>query len=348
MIDSNLYRDFLLSHIPGARRAGGNKEVLIRCRYCPDSKDMKQAHMYLSIPQGKDEVPYYYCQKCRAKGIVTYKKLMEWGIYDDTIAIELISHMKGISINPYNSKYFDREVYILYNNYITQDSLSEKKLRYLNNRLGLNLTFKDCMDMKIALNLNDVLKSNRIEKFTRSDAIINQLDANFLGFISLDNAFINMRRLCKEGKLYSSIDKRYINYSIFGKFDNSERFYTIPKNIDLSINRRIALHIAEGPMDILSVYYNLRGQSDDIYTCIGGNNYKGILRKFILGMRLPYLELHFYPDNDKFGSNYVMMDLMEFCRPFNYPIYVHRNVMPEEKDFGVSLNKIEERIERLM
>ena len=156
MIDSNLYRDFLLSHIPGARRAGGNKEVLIRCRYCPDSKDMKQAHMYLSIPQGKDEVPYYYCQKCRAKGIVTYKKLMEWGIYDDTIAIELISHMKGISINPYNSKYFDREVYILYNNYITQDSLSEKKLRYLNNRLGLNLTFKDCMDMKIALNLNDV------------------------------------------------------------------------------------------------------------------------------------------------------------------------------------------------
>ena len=63
MIDPNLYREFLLSHIPGAKPASGNKEVVIRCRYCPDSRDMKKAHMYLNIPYNKDDVPYYSIHK---------------------------------------------------------------------------------------------------------------------------------------------------------------------------------------------------------------------------------------------------------------------------------------------
>lgn len=148
--------------------------------------------------------------------------------------------------------------------------------------------------------------------------------------------------------LYKTVDKRYINYSLYGKVDNTERFYTIPCNIDLSMPRIIPLHIAEGPFDILSIYLNLRNRADGIYTSIAGSNYKGIIRHFITTMRLPYLEIHLYPDNDKYGSNYVMNDIMNYIKIFNFPVYVHRNVYYKEKDFGVSRDRIDEKINRIL
>ena len=42
-----------------------------------------------------------------------------------------------------------------------------------------------------------------------------------------------MRRLCSEGKVYKTVDKRYVNYNIFNTMDNSMRFYLIPVSIDL-------------------------------------------------------------------------------------------------------------------
>ena len=100
------------------------------------------------------------------------------------------------------------------------------------------------------------------------------------------NSFVNLRRVVPEGTIYKSIDKRYVNYNIFGKYDNVERFYTIPTIIDLNNPHPIKLHIAEGPFDILSIYLNLRKQEPGIYTCIAGSNYIGILRHFILTMKL--------------------------------------------------------------
>lgn len=349
MLNREKYRDYLLSNIPRSKSASGGREIQCRCFYCPDSDDPRSAgHFYIGIPNGTNDLSKYYCQKCRTKGFVSHKKLIEWNIYDDTIAIDLINHNKDIKLNPKNIKYMDRDVYYLQNNFVTQDDLSAIKLRHINNRLGLNLTYQEVLDKKIVLNLNDLLKSNRVEGLTRNINIVNEIDQNFLGFISLDNAFVNMRRLCGPGKVYQSIDKRYINYSIFNKFDNSERFYTIPKNIYLGQPRRIQLHIAEGPFDILSIYYNLRNQSDDIYTCIAGNNYKGIIRHFLVTMKLPYIELHLYPDNDKFGSSYVMKDIADYCKGLQIPIYIHRNVNPKEKDFGISIDKIQEQIQRIL
>lgn len=340
MLDAEDYRQFLLSRIPGSKKASGGKEVVCKCFYCSETS----GHMYISIPNG-DKPSQFYCQKCRSRGWVTHKKLLEWGIYDDKMAIELINHNK---MSSKSSKKFDsREVYTIFNDYIKPDDLSGAKLRYINNRLGLELTYQDLIQNKIVLNINDVISRNGL-KLTRNFNIVNDLDQSFIGFISLDNAFCNMRRLVQPGRVYPSVDKRYVNYALYDKIDNTERFYTVPKNIDLSQQRRIQLHIAEGPFDILSIYYNLRGQSDDIYTCISGNNYKGIIRHFITLMRLPYIEIHLYPDNDKFGSNAVMKDIAEYLKPMQIPMFVHRNVKPGQKDFGTSLSNIEERVSKIL
>ena len=171
-----------------------------------------------------------------------------------------------------------------------------------------------------------------------------QLNNNFLGFISIDNSFVNMRRLCDEGKVIDTIDKRYVNYKIYDKFDTSNRFYTIPTKIDLCSPERLKIHIAEGPFDILSIYTNLRNREPGIYTSIAGSNYLGITFYMLNTFKIPYFELHYYPDNDESGSNEVMNKIVRYIKPFNCPIFIHRNIYPGEKDFGVPMSRITERI----
>lgn len=343
-MDIKKYKEFLLSAIPTAKPASGGTFINCRCFNCPDSSNPKSKHFYIAIPQTEDEPSWYYCHKCHCSGLVTHKTLIEWGIYDENIAINLTDYNKKCSTKSKNSKYYDRSVYNLFNSKTIDNNISRIKLNYINNRLGYNFTYEELRKLKIVLNLNDILRQNNITKLTRDINIVNQLDINFLGFISIDNAFLNMRKLCDDGKVYQSIDKRYINYKIFDKFDTSERFYTIPTEIDLNIPERLKIHIAEGPFDILSIYKNLRHEERGIYTSVAGSNYSGLALYFLQMFKLPYVEFHFYPDNDKYGSNDAMNRVANILRPIQAPIYIHRNLYPGEKDFGVSLSNIKESI----
>lgn len=347
-MDIGIYVKFLLSHIPTASPASGGKVINCRCFECPDSKDPRSKHFYISIPQNPNEPSLYYCHKCHCSGVVTYKKLIEWGIYEESIAIQLTNYNKACSNNPHNSKYYNRVLYRLKNSITTIDDTSRIKLNQINTRLGTSFDFEELRKLKIVLNLNDLLNENNITNLTRDPSIVSQLDANFMGFISIDNAFLNMRRLCDEGKVYKSIDKRYINYKIFDKFDTSERFYTIPTEIDLRNPERVPIHIAEGPFDILSVYKNLRREETGIYTSIAGSNYFGIAMYFLSVFKIPYVEFHYYPDNDKYGSNQVMYRIAELLKPIQAPFYIHRNQSPGEKDFGVSPDRIKESIQKIL
>ena len=342
-MDANQYAEFLLSRIPTASLASGGRMINCRCMYCPDSRDPKSKHFYISIPQSEDEPSLYYCHKCHNSGIVSYKKLIEWDIYDENIAFELIEHNKKMSKVNYN-KYLSNTHYKVNYNTTTDNEISRYKLDFFNKRLGTNFNYKDLRDLKVVLNLKDIMKDNYITDATRDSNIIDQLDINFLGFLSIDNAFLNMRRICKEGLVYKSIDKRYINYKLFNKYDTSERFYTVPTKIDLCTTERIKIHVAEGPFDIISIYENLRHREPGIYTSIGGSNYIGIAMYFLETYKLPYTEFHYYPDNDKYGSNWNMKKVARYLKVMNIPMYVHRNMFEGEKDFGVHPSHIKEYI----
>lgn len=336
------YRTFLKNHLVAGKDASGKKEVSGKCKYCPDGKDPRHGHMYISIPEHPGEISWFYCQKCKSSGIVDNRRLIEWGMYDPEIASNLIK-INDDARKRGTMKGFERYVYNL-SNYIGNVDLAMIKLKYINDRLGTNLSLSEAINDKIIFNLSEVLSYNHIDQFTRHQNIINQLNQYFVGFLSLDNNFVNLRRICDENIVYESIDKRYVNYNIHDKKDNTEKFYVCPVNLDISRPVRVPIHIAEGPFDILSVRHNLRKDPNCIYAAIGGSAYKGLIMHIINTMKLYFVEIHVYPDNDQYGGNYVMEELANYLKPYNIPLYIHRNTYSGQKDFGVSLDKISESI----
>ena len=342
-MDIDRYVNLLLSNLPRAKKVSGGREINCRCQYCPDSKNQNKGHFYISVPRSKDELSFFHCKKCQSSGVVTHNTLIEWGIYDPQVAIELSLHNKLAMNNPSNKIYNSDYVYNTKYNKITEDDLSKYKLNYINTRLGTSLTYKDCIRENIVLNLYDLLNENNITTYTRHPNIIEYLDSSFIGFLSIDRAFVNMRNLEIKDNLPKSIDKRYINYNVFGKYDNTHRNYVIPTTLDLSNPEPVKLHIAEGPFDILSVYHNLRQtQYNSIYSSINGNGYLGVLKFFIMTMKLVNLEIHYYVDNDV--NDNLILYIAELIRPFNMNMFIHRNTYPNTKDFGVPLSKIKESI----
>lgn len=336
----------ILAADTSARLVSGNREILKRCHICMDSSNMKSAHMYIKVPIN-GEIPLYNCFKCGASGIVNSRFLRDLNIYDVEVLGDLVSYTKELS-KTRNFKNLDDEevIYTLYNNYITQCQLSELKLDYINKRLGLQLSYEDLLEDKIILNIYDLLNSNRVNTYTRDPYIVNQLNECFIGFLSADNAFINMRNLTP-GRVAKSIDKRYINYNIFGKLSNTQGYYIIPSNIDITRPDPIKIHIAEGPFDILSILYNVNDniRSHSLYAAIGGKGYYNIIKYFIEFKGLLNIELHIYPDNDI--ENYIINNIVNYLYPFGINIFIHRNLYEGEKDFGVPKNRIKESIYRI-
>ena len=338
-----------LLRINGARLTSGGRNVTIRCQYCGDSKkSMKSAHLGILLPTEKTPA-LFHCVRCGASGILDTQKLLEYGIDDPQLLIEMTTHTKKVMSLAENKMYRDRKVYYINNNFISMNENTEQKLNYLRQRIGYNLTYQDCIDNKIVLNLGDLLESNHITSYTRHENVVRELDSYFLGFISVDNAFINMRNL-NEGNVLKCIDNRYINYNIFGKFDNTERYYVLPTYIDICNPNRIKIHIAEGPLDILSIYFNLRKtKNQNVYGSILGSSYLSLIKHFIITMGFINCEIHIYKDNDieyVHYSNYLE-DIADLLMVYQIPVYVHQNVSKGEKDFGVPPERIKEVITRL-
>lgn len=317
-----------------ARLASGGKEIIKRCHFCGDSRDRSSRHLYIGQ---RDGLIVYNCFKCQAKGIVDNKFFRDLGCYN----IDLISLCSKNNQN--NTRYTEnsRKIRFLKNKapILTYRDAPEtaKKLGYLKKRLGYEFSIDDLIRFKIILNLYDFINANGISNLTRYKDICDQLDQFYIGFLSSDNGYINMRRLVPEGKVHPNIDIRYLNYNIYGLEDNSNKYYTIPCNIDTT--RTINIHIAEGVFDILGVYLNTDNMKDNsIFASIGGKSYMALVRNLILTYGFINFILHIYVDNDV--DNYEIYKIAELVKPLGNKIIMHRNTFPGEKDYGVTREKI--------
>lgn len=339
------YIDLLLFNLqPWAKLVSGNREILTRCKYCEDSKNYNNGHLYIGIPEDEKSLSFFHCKKCEASGVVTSKVLTEWGIYNSDLLVNISSHNKVAAKYGTNRNALENRIYNVKNYFIRDHKISDKKLEYINGRLGLCLDYDDILENKIVLNLFDLLKSNYINSYTRDIRIMNELDSYFLGFLSYDNGFVNLRNLSmKNTSKY--LQKRYVNYNIFNSINNRRKYYVNPNKIDLSGTSPIEVHVAEGVFDILSIKFNLRKENDRIiYVGACGSGYKGICRDMMLTVAHPNLIFHIYPDADI--SDYKMRELYYYLKEFNYDMIIHRNVFPKQKDFGVDINHIDEKIIR--
>ena len=324
-----------------AKVASGGREIIKRCHICGDSRDLSDAHMYIGMRNG---AIVYNCFKCNACGIVDGKFLRDMDCYDPNIIYAVQSQNKNSSgSNSTNlgsfKIYKPKSMVIPYSN----NEFAAKKLNYIRNRLGIQIEYNNLIDYKIILNLKDFLTANNITNYTREPQLVDLLDKFFMGFLSMDNSYVIMRRLIPEGKLPKCIDTRYVNYNIWGS-NNGVKTYIIPSVI--YPQKHLEIHIAEGCFDILSIRMNLvPDASNSIFCAISGKSYMSVVKYFITAYGFIGFTLHIYPDNDI--DDREMIKIKQAISIFNIKLFIHRNTYPGEKDFGVPKNRINESIAEL-
>lgn len=326
-----------------AKPASGGREVIKRCHFCGDSRDPTSRHLYIGL--SKNGVIKYNCFKCNSCGTVDAKFLRDMGCYDTNLILLCSEHNKNFSdsysTNSGQFKTFIRNKQPIF--YASDSDFTKKKLNYISNRMGIPFTKEDAANFKIVINLKEFLMANGITNYTRAPNLVDELDKFFIGFLSMDNCYVTLRRLVPEGKVSKYIDTRYVNYNIYGINDNAMRYYFIPTMVNTLMP--IDIHIAEGSFDILSIYLNLPRNNNAIYASIGGKSYLSLVRFFIINYGFIGFNLHIYPDAD------ITMDKMyrikEDLKPFNIPIFIHRNISPGEKDYGVSKERIIDSMARI-
>ena len=331
------------SFYPNLKIASGGSEIVVRCRYCGDSKNQSHAHMYISVPKSEDELSFYHCKKCPAHGVVDIDFLRKLGCDDTNILVDVSKHNDEVFKLPKYKSIKQINIYPLNMGYIRNDPMNNAKLAYLNERIGSNFTLNDLASLKIFLNLYDIVNSNKLE-LTRHQNICNDLDKWFMGFISYDNSFATMRKLTNR-ELYKAINKRYINYALVNKMNDSKNFYVIPSTINTISIDPIKIHLAEGVFDILSIFYNLNNcnRNQNIYIACGGKSYLQALEFILLETGLINYEIHYYPDKDV-SDDYFRYNTISKIQLLPANIYIHRNTYPNEKDYGVPMNKIKDNV----
>lgn len=324
----------------GAKLASGGKEIIKRCHFCGDSRDRTSKHLYIGI--ANDGLIKYNCFKCNSKGVVDSRFFRDLGCYDADL-ITLVNQNnqsnKRYTANSQKARFLANKVPI----FTYRDAPeSAKKVAYLNKRLGHEFTIDDLARFKIVLNLYDYINANTVGELTRYKNLCDQLDQFYIGFVSKDNGYINLRRLVPEGKVDKYIDTRYLNYNIYGLDDNSNKYYTIPCMIDPY--QHITMHIAEGAFDILGVYLNTDSEKNNaIFASIGGKSYMGLVQHFIKTYGFMNFTVHIYIDNDV--DDYEIYKISNLVKPLGIKVFMHRNTFPGEKDYGVCKEKIKDTVQ---
>lgn len=327
-----------------AKDRAGNREVAINCPLCArEGRPDKGQHMYISLGYNDSPPLMYNCFRnmnhhgqfsiTDLEQLSDYPQYIDTDLYDNVLKLsKQVSSLNRYRLNKNNK--LDINNFICTNN----DIYINYKLEYINNRLGINLTPKELADNKIILSLKSFLSSNYIRILTRSEYTIDILDKYFIGFLTNNNSTVILRNIGLQECPDDNVGKlRYTKYTITTNPIESG-YYIIPSKCDLL--QPIEVHLAEGPIDILSIFYNINNcdRNNKVYCSIGGNTYKKALEYFISGIGLIDCIFHIYLDNDI--SNYMINNLISIIKPLGYKIYLHNNMYQGEKDFGVPKNRI--------
>lgn len=337
MFDKNAFVDFLKQEFPEGSVVSGGNEFLCRCRFCGDSAtNPYKRRFYISLNH-PDKVIYYHCFNCDASGILTPQKLKMLCDAPVDLLLDLASYNKVMTKSIVLSGHRQP---ILVPETLIDDEFNKAKLNYLNERLALNLNYEDYSKLKIIFSLGSLINNNRLS-LTKSMEHATAFDKYFIGFLGMNNNNVNGRNIAfDQGLIPKVFDKRYLNYPLFADIDNSKRFYSIPTISDM--RKSIRINIAEGPFDVLSIFFHLRNKNteNEIYTAAGSQAYVSVIKMFLTEFGLLDCEFHIYMDNDV--ADDIKRRIKELTSPIGIPVYIHNNAMTGEKDFGVPVNRIKD------
>jgi hypothetical protein len=326
-------------------------ELAVRCPYCGDStNDLTHAHFYIQTV-----TPFkYFCQRCNVKGYISNKTLNDFDSDNAELGREfersVRHHLKDTSIGGDTllsqlgkKKSLDE--------YKEDTKAFAFKKRYMEKRLGVELSTDELKDMRVIMNYSRFIKANNCKnlinhydnpKYGHRLDLLSHLNKFSIGFLSSDSNFVTFRH----GKPYTNgkVERRYFTENLNMPIEVGERTYFIKNDIDI-LTPVLDVIMTEGIIDLQSVYHNLYEGTQDsnmAFLAVCGKSYN--LPLFNL-RRLGFLRmnLHIYSDSDVHLNYYKkILDPRFFDK-----IYVSYNEKEGEKDFGVPLDKIKKRTKKI-
>ena len=316
-------------------------EYRTRCPYCGDSqKNFNTGHLYIKI-NPEDNFPMVWnCFKCNECGIVNKDFLTMMGIENVDLKSS-ITTLNKTSDKIKASRYYDG-IKIIMNDYKIPSRINNKKLEYIENRIGTVFNSDMIRDTKIIFSLKDFLLENNIHEITTSSNIALKLEDHYVGFLSYGASYILFRDITDNEKY------PWIKYPITKESEQSKCFYSIATTIDILTEEKITVNLAEGVMDILSAYTNLDYMyPNTMNIAVCGKRYDGIINYLIeLGILGSNVSINIFADNDMMfnRNNKQPTDYKYFKKVFRKykhlfgDVNVYYNIL--YKDIGVARDKI--------
>src|SRR5699024_4741852 len=217
--------------------------------------------------------------------------------------------------------------------------LEMKKIEYINNRLGIDISQEDIKKYRIILNIEDYYTNNELTSSLDQRSIdrIKNLNQNYFSFLLNDKNVINCRSMIS--------DTKYKHFKIRINEDTnsiSRRFYSIKNDIDLS-GETFNINITEGFFDIISVHENIKNKEMDNTTLYIANNGKGYLftLDYLASIGILNANINIYSDKDVSPSDYKNNKLLgrSHLTKLN-GANIYYNNYENEKDFGVPKERI--------
>ena len=324
----------ILLQTPHARENSAKTHTIIRCPICGDSqKDTSDAHCYVNIEGGKPIT--YYCFKCSEGHYVNSEFLRALNITDPNI----IS-----AVWQYNKQFLGKKEFKSTSKFLVHASkqnivpvydhaVYEYKLRYIEQRLGVTISYQELPDYKIILSLFDFVRANALAP-TMKQSMMEMIERNHVGFLSADCSYIIFRNVMNNDEF------RYINYPIFKNSSSwGSKSYILPNDLDIMAND-IEFNVTEGIFDILGCYFNIKNceRKNMLYGAVAGAGFLGFVSKILSLGFIDNLNINIYSDNDKEISWY---DSLVRLKPYYKSLAIWYNRKKGEKDIGVTKDRID-------
>lgn len=312
-----------------------DNDIVIRCPFCGDSqKTLSHGHLHVRIDITDNLPLIFHCFRCDATGIFSAKTLNELGLgYSPDMSVGLLRYNKS-STKAYNRKLgikdngFDFIVKAAKNHF-----LADKKKSYLEDRLGVNLSYEEWAKLKVVFNLQDFIEDNEIKSLTTKPGMCRLLNNNYVGFLSVRNEFIVFRNIFKDKNI------RYYKYMIKNIMDKTNKMYIIPSKVDALSTEKVNINISEGTFDALGLYFNVFNQDNErnLYAAVCGCGFKTtckyFLKKGIIGKNVV---INIFSDKDKDKKFYK--SIVQEIAPLVGEINLFYNDLG--KDYGVKKEEI--------
>jgi hypothetical protein len=306
--------------------------VWVRCPICGDSAKNTKPHCTVWLRPGQPVV--FHCWVCESSGIATYSFLRDLGITDINMYSELSHYNKTNSVGKDGSRKF-----ISYKEYQRiqvpkireNDPYAERKVEYMQNRMGIPYTCSSLEYMRVITSMSDFLMLNALSP--TGDWNIKVLDTDYIGFLSSDKSMITLRDITGNHPL------KYIKYHVSNAFTDGQTFYSIPMPAD-PLADELNLNICEGTFDLHGVFFHVNKANTDnnIYVAVCGSGYVRVLKYFLKKGFLTNLNVNIFSDSDK-SPYWYARSLESFDFWFN-SINLYYNDMEGEKDFGIRPERI--------